>query len=221
MLFTNSFPYLGLCALAGLFSHLVYFIRGEHHLHSAFYGGLLAALFITITSLQVHLYSFPFQQAFINTSAIVAAYGAALFSSITIYRIFFHPLRHFPGPKAMGISKLAHILRSRRLDNQHQMDQLQRAYGDFVRTGPNELTIFCPEAYLTLHGPQSKCTKAAWYDVLKPSNSLHSTRVKANHGKQKRVWDRAFSTKGQIAWQLKSRLSSNEVVGQANIARGL
>ena len=195
-LLLSTFPSLGLCTLAGILSHLGYFIRGEHHLHATFYIGLGAAAFITIASIQVHLCSFPFQQALIETIAIAAAYSTALFSSIIIYRIFFHPLRHFPGPKAMGISKLAHVFRSRKLDNQHQMDQLHRDFGDFVRTGPNELTIFRPEAYLALHGPQSKCTKAAWYDVLKPSNSMHSTRIKTIHGKQKRVWDHAFSTKG-------------------------
>ncbi|KAG8532538.1 uncharacterized protein KY384_002415 [Bacidia gigantensis] len=99
------------------------------------------------------------------------------------------------------------------------MDRLQREYGDFVRTGPNELTIFKPEAYSVLHGSQSRCTKAAWYDVLKPNDSMHSTRIKAVHGERKRVWDRAFSTKAVAGYEprilkhldtLDQRLSSIE-----------
>ena len=202
MLLHGLFSSLGLCAFAGILSHLGFFIRAEHHLRGTVYARLACAVFITILSLQVHIYSLPFKQAFIDTSAIAAAYTIALVTSIIVYRIFFHPLRHFPGPTAMAVFKLAHAFRSRKLDNHIQMDQLQRTYGDFVRTGPNEITIFRPEAYMALHGPQSKCTKAAWYDVLKPNNSFHSTRVKSMHGKQKRVWDHAFSTKGQSLWQL-------------------
>lgn len=82
------------------------------------------------------------------------------------------------------------------------MDRLRRDYGDFVRTGSNELTVFKPEAYTALHGSQSKCTKAAWYDVLKPNNSMHSTRVKSAHALQKKAWDVAFGAKGKTNFPL-------------------
>ena len=185
---------VGLSALAGVISHMVYFVRGEHHLYATSYIGIAAVSLITV--FQLHLHTMPPQQAFIRTRAIAAVYVVALSISIIIYRMCFHPLRHFPGPRRMRISKIGHAFSSRRLDNHHQMDQLHQEYGDFVRTGPNELTISSPEAYHALHGPQSICTKAAWYDILKPSNSLHSTRIKAIHDNRRRVWEQAFSTKG-------------------------
>ena len=192
----SRLPLLALPALAGLISHLAYFIRGEHHQHTHFYVFLFNAVTIGISSLQIHLYSCPLRLAIVNTVWIMATYVIALFSSIIIYRVFLHPLRRFPGPRLLSLSKFGHAFMSRKLDNHRQMDKLHRQYGDFVRTGPNEITIFTPEAYAALHGPQSKCTKSDWYDVLKPNNSLHSSRVKAFHGKQKRIWDRAFSPKG-------------------------
>ena len=198
---TLSSGAIWLYALAGILSHLTIFIRGEHHLHAASYLGILISVFTSISYLQVNLHSLPILQSIIDTSTLAAAYSIAMCSSILIYRIFFHPLRHFPGPMTMRMSKVGHIFRSRMLDNHHQMDKLYKKYGDIVRTGPNELTIFKPEAYAALHGQQSKCTKAAWYDVLKPNESMHSTRVKANHGRQKRMWERAFSSKGQTTWQ--------------------
>lgn len=207
MLVSSSFYALGIAALAGTLSHLGYFIRGEHHRHVPLYVGSAFTIFVLTSSLQVRLYSCALEQAFINTSGMMAIYLIALFSSIVIYRVFFHPLRHFPGPRSMAITKLAHVFRARKLDNHYQMDQLHRDFGDFVRTGPNELSIFTPQAYNVLHGSQSKCTKAAWYDVLKPNHTMHSTRDKAVHVRQKRVWDQAFSQKGQIPSSLHIKLS--------------
>ena len=190
-------PHLSLIlsAVAGVLSHMLYFVRGEHHLYVTSYVGVTIAVFVAV--FRFHLYVLPPQQAFTRTCCIAIVYIAALCISITVYRMFFHPLRHFPGPRSMRTSKFVHAFRSRRLDNHHQMGRLHQRYGDIVRTGPNELTLFSPEAYVALHGAQSKCTKSDWYDVLKPSHSFHSTRAKDIHGKRKRVWERAFSSKGR------------------------
>lgn len=189
----------GLAALIGALSHWTYFIHGEHHHRLLLYFGLSVITPLAIVVFETCISAVPVstRQAFIDAFILKFTYLTSLFLSILIYRLYFHPLRHFPGPKAMALSKWGHVFRSRKLDNHHQMDRLRRDYGDFVRTGPSELTVFKPEAYTALHGSQSKCTKAAWYDVLKPSNSMHSTRVKSAHGLQKKAWDVAFGAKGK------------------------
>jgi hypothetical protein len=65
-------------------------------------------------------------------------------------------------------------------------------------TGPNEITIAAPEGPVALLGPNSKCTKAAWYDGGNPMVSMHSTRDRAAHDKRRRAWDKGFSIKGYI-----------------------
>lgn len=188
----------GLAALVGALSHWTYFIHGEHHHRLLLYFGLSVITPLAIVVFETCVSAVPVstRQAFIDAFMLKLTYLTSLFLSILIYRLYFHPLRHFPGPKTMALSKWGHVFRSRKLDNHHQMDRLRRDYGDFVRTGPSELTVFKPEAYIALHGSQSKCTKAAWYDVLKPNNSMHSTRVKSAHGLQKKAWDVAFGAKG-------------------------
>lgn len=46
-------------------------------------------------------------------SLVSGSYIIALFFSIIIYRLIFHPLRHFPGPKLAAASKLWQIFKCR------------------------------------------------------------------------------------------------------------
>lgn len=181
--------------LAGVASHLCYFIRGEHHRQIRNIAIFVLGIAVTITALQVQIFDVPLGHAHRLTSLMASAYAVGLFSSITLYRAFFHPLRQFAGPVAMKITKLAHVYQSYKLDNYLQLEELRKQYGEFVRTGPNELTIFRPDAHTAIHGPQSKCKKAEWYDLMYPSVSLQTTRDKADHNRRRRIWDRAFSVK--------------------------
>ena len=192
----SAFPLtLPSCCLAGIASHLCYFIRGEHHRPIGTIATFFVVIPVTITALQVQFFDIPLGLACWFTFLIASAYAIGLFSSIAIYRVFFHPLRQFVGPVAMRITKLAHIYRSYKLDNHLQLEELRNQYGEFVRTGPNELTIFRSDAHTALYGPQSKCTKAAFYDLMYPIVSLQTTRDKADHTRRRRIWDRAFSVK--------------------------
>ena len=183
------------CCLAGVASHLCYFIQGEHHRHVGRLATFVVMVPVTFTALIVQFFDVPLELAYRLTFDMTSAYAAGLFSSITLYRAFFHRLRQFPGPAAMRITKFAHVYRSRKLDNYLQLGKLRKQYGDFVRTGPNELTIFRPDAHTAIHGPQSKCKKHDWYDLTLPMVSLQTTRDKADHSRRRRTWDRAFSVK--------------------------
>ena len=70
----------------------------------------------------------------------------SLFSSIIIYRLFFHPLRHFPGSKLAAASKLWHISKCGNGKNFRVLEDTRHQYGQFVRTGelssfPNNLDL--------------------------------------------------------------------------------
>jgi hypothetical protein len=142
-------------------------------------------------------------------------YLLSLFSSITIYRLFFHSLRKFPGPVGARISKLWHAWHAGSSKNHIVLDRLYHQYGTFVRTGeififsspmyakdaslgPQELTIFDPEALWAMGAPRSAVTRTPFYDVVLPMKSLANVRDPVVHDQRRRIWDQAFSTKGDL-----------------------
>ncbi len=88
-----------------------------------------------LTILQMRFAHIGFQVACWNSLSLVVSYCATLFSSVIIYRAFFHPLKNYPGPKLAKITKLWHVFKISSLDNYRQIDRLHTQYGDFVRTG--------------------------------------------------------------------------------------
>ena len=70
--------------------------------------------------------------------ALLALYLFSLFGSIVTYRLFFHRLRHFPGPKMAAASKLWHVWKCRASRGHHVLNEIHDQYGTFVRTGASE-----------------------------------------------------------------------------------
>ena len=62
-----------------------------------------------------------------------------------------------------------------------------------TKPGPSEVTLFGTEAFHKVHGPDSTCGRAAYYDLLHPMVSLDTTRDPIVHAHLRRVWDREFS----------------------------
>jgi tryprostatin B 6-hydroxylase len=133
MLTPESLACLG--ALLGVSSHLGYFIHGEHYMQAVRLFTVLTtspfAIFILINRLdEPASITFAAQK----TAIAVLSYLVSLIASILTYRIFFHPLRHFPGPFTAKLTKLSHVLRLlEKSDNYIQADQLHKDYGDVVR----------------------------------------------------------------------------------------
>ena len=119
----------------GILSHLGYFIRGEHHLEAQLLMRLSIILPLIFTIVQFRIGRLELQQAAWNSFLIVTTYCTALFTSMIIYRAFFHRLRDFPGPRMAKITKLWHVSKISNFDNYRQVDRLHAQYGDFVRTG--------------------------------------------------------------------------------------
>ena len=198
---------------AGIASHLAFFIRGEHHLRapklSRFY--LVIAAFLLLIDSKVN--NLGLNHAALSTISILGAYAIGLFASMITYRLFFHELRHFPGPFLAKVTKFWHTFHVLDAKQYLLLEKLHMQYGDFVRTGkpdcmkhdmgvlkviagPNEVTIFRPDALKPIHGYGSKCTKSAWYDNLKPYTAMNTTRIKSEHDRRRRVYDQGLSIKG-------------------------
>ena len=69
---------------------------------------------------------------------------------LTIYRLLFHPLARFPGPKLAGVTSLYgayyDILDSGLVK---RLPELHKKYGDVIRVQPNWLHVGSLEGYNT------------------------------------------------------------------------
>lgn len=140
-----------------------------------------------------------------------------LFGSITIYRLYFHRLNRFPGPRLAAVTKLWHVWQCRDSRNHQVLEKLHQEYGSFVRTGmevpnigkewsqtynlgPNEITIFKAAAFEAMDGPKSNTTRSDWYDLLFPRVSSVFTRDKDLHDERRRIWSHSLNSRGEYSF---------------------
>ena len=122
-------------AAAGLFAHHGLFIWGEWHLASP----IVVLGHIALGGF-VWWYPDRHNSATLQENTPVCllfsiTYLVTLFSSIIVYRLFFSPLRGFPGPKIAAATKLWHVFKVRDGTNFKFLEEMREQYGDFVRTG--------------------------------------------------------------------------------------
>ena len=130
-----------LTSFAGISAHQFLFKHGEWHMKAP----LLVRLYIAVTFLTTIFAISPqgTQVGIRRTTFANITFLVSLFSSIGIYRVFFHRLRRFPGPFLARVSKLWHVWKcvKSRSQNHIVLDELHKQYGDFVRTGEFGLTL--------------------------------------------------------------------------------
>ncbi|KAI0835198.1 monooxygenase [Hypoxylon sp. FL0890] len=136
---------------------------------------------------------------FTRLAVLISSFNVSLFSSMVIYRLFFHRLKRFPGPLDVNISRLFSTLRVAKNAQYYKvLARLHEEYGDFIRTGPREICIVRKSAVAAIYGPNSKCGKSTWYTHLEldsKKSSVIETRDPDDHRKRRRAWDRGLATK--------------------------
>lgn len=126
---------LFLATLLGVLVHHGVFIRGEWHLRGPAVVITHAAVAALTWSGIAWKQPVKKYRSLDTVIALFCCYMVGLFGSIMVYRLFFHRLRHFPGPRLAATSKLWHIYQCRDSRNHLVLDSLHKQYGDFVRTG--------------------------------------------------------------------------------------
>lgn len=117
--------------MAGVLSHMAIFIRGDWDKHAPvlFYCFIVAPGILLCLSLAASSY---------HTAALLLQvwlyYLLSLCLSITVYRLYLHPLKRFPGTllaklSTLGWVKIAAVDRKWHLEVQ----KLHKTFGDFVR----------------------------------------------------------------------------------------
>lgn len=199
---SNPPPLVLPCLLAsftGLLSHACYFIHGFHD---------TSALRIILFHLSSYLFLTVYATARLSllpglllSTTLFLSYLTALFTSIIIYRLFFHPLRHIPGPFLAKITKLTSLYAAHNGQKHLEQAALFEKYGNFVRVAPNEVFMCSVEGIRKIHMRDSGCRKlnAGVYDVIhfEGEYNLDSIMTREEHAPRRKVWERAFSTKGE------------------------
>ncbi|KAF8067760.1 cytochrome P450 [Lyophyllum atratum] len=96
-----------------------------------------------------------------NLIPLILVLAATIGFVKTIHRLYFHPLRSYPGPWLAATTKWYRgyydiILKGGWLPH---LERLHEKYGEVVRIGPNELHFSSPRAYATIYASGSQFTK--------------------------------------------------------------
>ncbi|KAH7128559.1 cytochrome P450 [Dendryphion nanum] len=131
---------------------------------------------------------------------VITAFFIVKFIIKAIYRLYFHPLRNYPGPKLNAITQIpmvSHVYRGTYTD---MICALHRKYGHVVRVSPHELSFNDSRAWKDIHGHQKpgKANIIKHPDWFVPAiNDVH-TIISANdadHSRMRRIFSNAFSDK--------------------------
>lgn len=191
--------------IVGVGLHVLFFRRGEWHLWALHFKLFHLVLILLISTLGVRS-AYPqndWSQSVSTACLLVGSVLSGILSSMLVYRAFFHRLtRHgFSGPFVARLSQLYQTgLASKNLRLCDEVEALHKKYGDFVRTGPGEISVADPKAMVAIHGTNSKpasCTKGPWYGMLSPKVTLQGTRDRQLYAPRRKLWDKAFSSKGK------------------------
>ncbi|KAK0726181.1 cytochrome P450 [Apiosordaria backusii] len=122
---------------------------------------------------------------------------------LVIYRLYFHPLSSFPGPKLAAATSLYetwYALFSRTQLSWPECERLvlHPKYGPIVRIRPNALHISDPDAFREVHKVGSKFTKAEYFYVpFRISQTLFGSTDPDFHRKRRSLVGPMFA-KGDI-----------------------
>jgi len=204
----------------GIASHSLYFNHGEHQTLALRYIQAFVAVFITTVVVIHRVQDIPAVLALTITAKFASLYLTGLYTSLLVWRLFFNPLNKFPGPFAARLTHFHFTLSNRGLDRHRTLQKLHRIYGDFVRIGPNDLSIIDPRGVVVAYGPQSRCTKAPWYGMDGHYNSLQTTRDRADHDRRRRVWIPAFSDKALRGYEARIQTYNDLLIKQLDARVG-
>lgn len=122
-------------SVAGLASHHLIFRHGEWHLQATNLLKFYSLLYILVALVEAKIRNVSWLQGFLWSSLVSVAYAICLWASMAVYRLYFHPLHDFPGPRAACISKLWHVAQCYESKNHLVMARLHAQYGPFIRIG--------------------------------------------------------------------------------------
>lgn len=193
-----AFQAVAIAATLGPISHYALWIRIE--LDGLFYRFVpFIALLQPIAIFVLHRAGLPLIASYLVSCYVQAAYLTTLFTSISIYRLFFHPTRIHPGPfwaRLWAWWKIKAFL-----DHDEQgykaIDELHAKYGDVVRIGPRQISVNHVDAIAAIYGSGSSCSRGP-HSELGKLGDLQSLRNKEYHKHRRIMWDQGLNAQGEL-----------------------
>ncbi|KAE8381592.1 cytochrome P450 monooxygenase [Aspergillus bertholletiae] len=118
---------------------------------------------------------------------------------LSIYRLFFHPLSQYPGPKLAALTNWCVAFHAWKGDLHLQNRAWHDQYGDIVRSGPNTLWFNSRSMFTDIYSPGANvCKPDAWevYSASRHSPTILSAIDKSLHAFKRRTLKPAFSNQG-------------------------
>jgi cytochrome P450 len=116
-----------------------------------------------------------------------------------LYRVYFHPLSRFPGPKFSAFTRIPLLKATWAGDLHRHVAKLHEDYGEVVRISPDELSFIGPTAIRDIYGHGSKGTRGSpppknfqKYGLAVSGKSLIQA-PDADHTRMRRIFSPAFS----------------------------
>ncbi|KAM0799194.1 cytochrome P450 [Usnea florida] len=143
--------------------------------------------------------AFPLAIPWIVFVACLVSYVIYL-ATVILYNIFFHPLRHFPGPVFWTSNRLPWAWNVFFGNLPRAVSKLHARYGDVVRVAPDELSLIDPSAWkdiMAAHKGRPLMQKDPLALIRSTTNAESIINVVSDgeHSRMRRVLAHAFSEK--------------------------
>lgn len=164
----NKYATLFIPASFALLFHLAVQYREPNAHH--FLVGLVSTL-AALTILLHDAWGITHGAAFGAGLSMFGVFTATIFTSMAIYRVFFHPLRNIPGQLSCKLSMWSWPLTDWLGRRQYKIQEMHKNLGDVIRIGPREVSCADPSALMTIYGPTGPAAKAIrgpWYEGEPP-----------------------------------------------------
>lgn len=132
-----------------------------------------------------------------------------------IYRITFHPLANFPGPKLRAISHLPQAISGVHGRQPFDVRDLHERYGGVVRITPNALSFITPGSWKDIYGQgAARKFQRHGYARLRPDVHNLLTAPDEDHARQRSAMSHAFSEKALRDQEPLLTRHINQYIGQ-------
>lgn len=106
------------------------------------YLALSTGVFSALVYAYLSLTNCSLLEATARALLVGASFNTGLTLSIAVYRLFFHPLRRFPGPVGARLSRFYTVkLAAKNVQYNLEVAKMHEKYGDFIRTGTTLLSV--------------------------------------------------------------------------------
>ncbi|KAI1084164.1 cytochrome P450 [Whalleya microplaca] len=93
------------------------------------------------------------------TASVVVTLGLIYWLGLSVYRLWFHPLAKYPGPKLAAISEIWFAWAWTTGRYPTILEEAHKKYGDVIRIAPNELSFGTAQAHRDIYSYPSKTKK--------------------------------------------------------------